>query len=481
MTTISPSTAPAATRQLGAWLKFGAIILTTFVVCWAIVIWYWNATEQNPGVTELALALLLLPVALLCALWGGHKVVSARTDSAASVAGVATPELASSTAAGAQAGPVLAVVATALRSPYGASVEELAGAIADNEARADLDQELVDDNGFPVMTARIDEANDDMLQEEIAEWLSSQGIQAGHFTEEQWRAITLATGVAGELASLAAADYMHCEEQPPTLHLKLMLPYDWSGDSRRAATMWLKHTVSQYGWPEAAIAAPEPEQDQWRSPTIILTQLLHSDSAERTPLVAIVIACASLVGQESVDRLAANAALFNAATGRGQIPGEGACGLLLTDLRQAQSLNGGQMAMLGPLHERRHENSADDARRPDSALLLDMTEQLCKAGAIELAQIDMIVADTVYRPNRVLELMGLAAPAIPRVDAADDIVRVGLGSGSCGAVPWLTVLALACHYALERAAPVLCISNEDPYVRGAALVHPAPGADNCSA
>lgn len=474
MTTISssaPSAASAPTRQAAEWLKLGAVVLTTFVVCWAIVIWYWNATNHNPATGDLAMALFLLPLTLLLGFWGGSKFVAART-SELPAAGL-SKRTAASPGAQAAAAPVIAVKATALRSPYGASVEELASAIADNEARADLDKELVDDNGFPVMTARVDDADDDMLQDDIAEWLANQGMPAMHFTEEQWRALILATGVAAELASLATADLIPSEGQSPMLQLKLMLPHDWTVEVRRAATMWLRHTVAQYGWPDAAIATPEPEQMHLTSPTGILAQLLPSPSAASKPLVAIVVACASLVGQESVDRLAASSALFNSSKGSGHIPGEGACGLLLTDLHQGESIEGADMVMLGPLHERRRDSSADDTRRADSALLLDMTEQLCKAGAIELSQISMIVADTAHRPNRVLELMGLTAPAIPQLDAADDVVRVGLGSGSCGAVPFLTALALARHYALERSAPVLCISNEDPYLRSAALMRPA--------
>lgn len=55
-------------------------------------------------------------------------------------------------------------------------------------------------------------------------------------------------------------------------------------------------------------------------------------------------------------------------------------------------------------------------------------------------------------------------------------MRIGLASGSCGAVPVITVLALARHYARERNAPVLCVSNEDPFLRGAALVRPMASA-----
>jgi hypothetical protein len=469
------TTTTAPTRLNAEWLKIGAITVTTFVVCWAIVIWYWNKTERNPGTIDLVLALLFLPMGLLLGLWGWQKVAAAREASAAA----STPTRASSSAAAnpaahaaATTAPVLAIVATAIRSPHGSLVDELASAIADNEARADLDKELVDDNGFPVMTARSGDALDEVLQDEIADWLSSQGMQV-HFNDEQWRAITLATGVAGELASLAAADWMPSEGNPPPLQLRLLLPHDWSLEVRRAATMWLKHTVSQFGWPHASIAIPDiPTQDPQVTPTTVLAQLLPAGSPDNVPLVAMVIACASLVGQESVDRLAASSSLFTSSESRGQIPGEGAAGLLLTDLRQAEA-NGAGFAVLGPFQERRRETSADDARRVDASVLLELVEQIHKASAVELSQVDMVVADTAHRPTRVLELMGLSAPAIPQLDAADDIVRIGLGSGSCGAVPFMTVLALAGHFARERAAPVLCVSNEDAYLRSAALVRPS--------
>ncbi|QNA98188.1 hypothetical protein [Massilia sp. Se16.2.3] len=81
---------------------------------------------------------------------------------------------------------------TALRSPHGASAEELAAAIADGKARPDLDPELVDDDGFPVMSARSNDAVDEALQEEIGEWLTEQGMAQLRWSEAQWRALTRA-------------------------------------------------------------------------------------------------------------------------------------------------------------------------------------------------------------------------------------------------------------------------------------------------
>lgn len=465
--TTTTTTAPA--RLTAEWFKLGAIIVTTFVVCWTIAIGFWHKVDRNPGTGELAFTLLVLPLGFLLLLWGGQKAIAAR---AASIpANTSKPASSAPRTDASTPTPVLAIVGTALRSPHGASAEELASAIADNEARADLDKELVDDNGFPVMTARSDNAHDEMLQDEITEWLSSQGIQV-RLSDEEWRALTLATGVAAELASQAAGDLMPFEGGPPALQLRLMLPADWAADVQRAVTLWIKHTVSQYGWPEVSIALQESEaQNGQATPATILAQLMARTSSDRAPVAALVIACASLIGQESVDRLAAQSSLFTSSQSRGQIPGEGAAGLLLTDLQLAQWC-GIEFAVLGPVSERRRDSSADDARRTDSTLLLDTVEQLCKAAAVEVSQINMVVADTAHRPNRVLELMGLSAPAIPQVDAADDIIRIGLGSGSCGAVPFVTVLALARHYALERQAPILCIGNEDPYLRSATLVRP---------
>lgn len=462
------TTTTTTARLPAGWFKPGAVVVTTFIVYWAIALWYWRETDRNPGTGELILALLAFPLGVLFALWASKKAIVAR---AASIpASTAKPASSTARADAATTTPVLAIVATALRSPHGTSAEELASAIADNEARADLDKELVDDNGFPVMTARSDDAQDEALQDEIADWLSSQGLQL-HLSEEQWRALILASGVAAELASTAAGDLLPDEGNPPTLQLRLMLPTDWAVDIRRAATMWLKHTVSQYGWPEASIAVPDlPEQDH-TSPTAVITQLMPAAPSNKAPVLALVIACASLIGQESIDRLAAQSSLFTSSQSRGQIPGEGAAGLLLTDLRLAQAC-GAEFALVGPVSERRRDTSADDSRRVDSALLLELVEQISKAAAVDISRISMVVADTAHRPNRVLELMGLSAPAIPQVDAADDIIRIGLGSGSCGAVPLMTVLALARHHALERNAPVLCIGNEDPYLRSAALVRP---------
>ncbi len=122
MTTVT--TTP--TRKAAEWLKYGAVILTTFLVCWTCMLWYWHKTQRDPETGELALTLVLLPLALLLGLWKTSKVVAARD--AAYVAGGADPVSAPSTTAVAaetpSPAPMPAIVVAALCSQSGSSADE---------------------------------------------------------------------------------------------------------------------------------------------------------------------------------------------------------------------------------------------------------------------------------------------------------------------------------------------------------------------
>jgi hypothetical protein len=451
------------------WLKGGLLAALVFGACWGGAIWYWRATESMPATGDLALFLLALPLALVLAPWLGRKLITLPAGAGATAA-PATPAQAAASPAAAP----LAILAASLRSPHGASTEELSAAIADNKARADLDQELVDEDGFPVMTSRSGDAMDEALQEEITEWLTENGMPELRFSDEQWRALTLASAVAGDLAGHAASDLIPTDGATPMLQLIPILPQEWHIAQRRAAGMWLKHIVAQFGWPPAHITlAAQVPPDAGVTPSAVLARLANDGAATNSPQAAMVVACASHIGEETVAGWVASARLFTSSRPQGLIPGEGAAGLLVAGLRQARSIEGAAFALLDPVGEARRDSSADDARRADPKLLGELAERALNLGGAASADVAMIVADTGHRSNRVLELMGLASTAMPHLDGTDDVLRVGVASGNCGAVPFLTALALARHHALEREAPVLCVSNEDPYHRCTALVRPA--------
>jgi hypothetical protein len=460
------------------WMKKALLVVLVFGVSWGGAVWYWRATNRMPSTEDLLLLFLVLPLAVLLAIWLGAKLLAVMAAAPAAAAATVSPAGASATPSPAGETPPLAILASALRAPHGASPEELSGALAANEARADLDPELVDDNGFPVMTARSKEAGDTGMQEEITAWMAEHGLEDIRFNAEQWRALTMGSAVAAELAAQAVGDLLPADGAAtpvPMLQLMPLLPAAWQLDQRRAAGQWLRHLAVQAGWPasHSALAAELPSDARGATPVAVLARLAHHAASGDAPMVAIMVACSSHLGEESISTWSANDTLFTSSRPQGLIPGEGAAGLLLSDSRQAQALKVAPLLLLHTVDEGRRHNSADDSKKSDATLLGTLTEKVLLRSASSADTVAMIVADTGHRTSRVLELMGLASAALPQLDDSADVLRVGSASGTCGAVPFMTALALARHHAIERDAPVLCISNEDAYRRCAALIRPA--------
>jgi hypothetical protein len=457
------------------WIKKTLLALLVFGLCWGGAIWYWRATNRMPSTDDLVLTMLLLPLALLLVIWLGVKLYALIAAAPAAAAAAASQPSDAALPPPAPEAPPLAIVASALRAPHGASPDELSGAIADNKARADLDPQLVDDAGFPVMTARSAEADDTGMQEEISEWFTASGMTEMQLDAEQWRALTMGSAVAADLAAQAVSELLPAEGMAPMLQLMPILPGAWQLEQRRAAGLWLRHVTTQAGWPAAqvALAAELPGDARGASPLAVLARLAHHAAIGDAAVVAIIVACGSHVGEESINQWAGNASLFTSSKPQGLIPGEGAAGLLLADARQAHAIDGMPVILLHTVDEARRHNSADEAKRADADLLGTLTEKVLARAAAQADQVAMIVADTGHRTSRVLELLGLAGAALPQLDDEADVLRLGAGCGTCGAVPFMTALAMARHHAIERNAPILCISNEDAYRRSAALVRPA--------
>lgn len=395
------------------------------------------------------------------------KNIFVRSPSSTSVAApVSQPAPAAPAAA-----PPLALLAAALRAPHGASSEELAAALATGKARPDLDPELVDDDGFPITSARCLNADDDSVKEEIADWLVLSGLAELEWGEAQWRALILGTAVVRDLAGEALAQLMPAEGAPPQLRLLPVLPAGWTAEQRQAAGLWFKHAVAQFGWPVDHLKRIEVPSE----PGAVASALLHSQFAPGSAAAslhqaAIVIACESNIDQETIDTWAANKTLFTPTQPQGLVPGEGAAGLLMTALDYAQSLPEINFTLLDPFNEARLPSSADENRRPDTTLLGSLAQQACKD--LDLANVRMIAADAGQRLRGIRELMAVASAKFPHLDDTTDVACVGVSSGRCGAVPSMTALALAQHQTAANNAPVLYVINEEPHACYAALVRP---------
>lgn len=436
-----------------------------FAAAWAAAIWYWRSADSAPTVVEMGLCLAIAPAAVAIAFWGARKLLASAPSAPvanATAQGAPPPTLSAR-------GPQLAIIGAAIRSPHGLSPEELAMALDERKANADLDEELVDDAGFPITSARCDDAVDEALQDEIRAWLAEHMSPTPHFGDEHWRALIMATSVAGELASQAAWD-LRGTHDAPMMTLVPVLPGHWNAAQRDAAGRWLKHTVSQFGLPENHVTlAPDIPNLQVAAS---INKIAETIAAGTQPAAALVIACESSIGEDTVAAWSESKMLFTPSQPQKLIPGEGAAGLLLTSIKQALTIEDALFVVMDQLASAPREASADDTRRADGSVLKQVVEGRIALGQVAAADLAMIVADTGHRSNRAQELMDTTSAALPHLDLTEDVISAGMASGSCGQVPFVTALALARHYALVRMAPVVCISNEDPYQRIAGIVHP---------
>jgi hypothetical protein len=358
--------------------------------------------------------------------------------------------------------PALALVDAAVRTRHGDSVDELAAAIDARRARPDLDPELVDDAGYPVMTVRVPSAGAAAWRAEAEPWLAAQDQADVRFGEAHWRALELASGVVDELAGAApdAAD-------GSLLRIVPLAPADWTAAQRTAAAAWFAHVAAQAGWePNKITVSPAPPGEPAAAASALLSVLAGQADAE--PVLTLLLAFDSRIDQAGVDRMAEAGTLFTAAHPQGLVPGEGAAGLLLGDsAHAAPTLQAASTSRAA---------SADAASRGDATDLRRLAERLLADTAVDASTVSALFADADHRSNRVLEAMALAHDDLPHLDAGIDIRTIGPACGQSGAVPFLATLALARRQALEGTGAVLCVGNNDPIHRSVALVRPADTA-----
>ena len=431
------------------WLKGALLSTSVFGSSWVGAVSYWRATNRMPSTLDVFVWLAALPLALLLAFWLARRMLAAReaqptapSADTLDAAPAAPPAL-----------PVLAILAAAVRTPHGASAQELAQAAEEGRARAGLDPELVDDDGFPLMSARAPLDDLAAVRADLDTWRSSAGLADARFSKEQWRALALGTAVASELLMQANG------AQLATLRIHAVLGPDWDPAQRELAAAWLAALATQAGWPAQQIEATSPAL----SAPGLLAQL-----ADQGGSAAIVLSFGSCIGDAGVQELARQGVLFGPANAQGLIPGEAAAGLLVAAAApEGVDATALQLASAPPA-------ANDGGRKPEAASLRALAERLLP-GADQAASVSAVFADTGHRSIALLELMKFTGAAVPHLDSGDDVTSLGAACGYAGpgaAAPWLAALALAHQHALDTAGAALCVGNEDPSQRTAALVRP---------
>jgi hypothetical protein len=377
-----------------------------------------------------------------------------------------------------QRGPWPQLAAGALRLRGGDSTAELAANLLSNGAPCELDGELTDDAGYPILTGRVDHADPISAREVMTPWLAQRGLADIEFAEEHWRALSLGGAVVAELAQHALmhpllSDYLAAAAAEreaialPVLHLRPVLPAGWSGPQRQAGADWFLHLVGAQGWPAQRLRMAADFDSAADTGFALL------DALANAPGLTLLVACESHIGEASVRAWSEKGLLFTGRTPRGQVPGEGAAGLLLADAEQAVLLDQASVASMHGAVDGRRPQSADAPGTINTELLSGLAKHVIKESKVEADAVTALCADADLRPNRIGELMGTASTVLPQLDLSTQMMSVGACCGSAGAVGPVAALALARHEALESGGQVMCMINSDSHYRCALLVRHA--------
>lgn len=472
----------------------------------------WRATNTSPGGSELLLWLVGLPTVLLALAGVLQRRRNARASSAQQepVAEPTSRAEANDVPASPGGAGALAVLATALWVPAGREANEIVDALRRGQRPA-LHPTLRDLQGFPAAVAHLEDAD-----AADADWALDADSRAD---ELHRRALALLRPVAEELLLTALPEStadrlgdaagdganarmhpyaMHhsqsarapAVQQQATLRVVLLAPQHWPGAVRSAASNALAELAISLGHDPAAVETlvhpMHSEADVWQLLSHVASTLADSPvEGDR----ALLLAADSWAAEAMVEQLHAEERLLRSGSPEGEIPGEGAAGLLLAaahasvtgtsvnvanaPAKACASSETGSMR----LHLPRQVRLAEAARPRDAARITGdlIARALDTAGCAADAPLQ-VVTGADHRPSRMVEAATALVAQRPELDPVEDVLHLGVACGSMGVAGPLALLAVAAAHARETETPTLALALADATTRAAAVLAPAPPA-----
>lgn len=491
-----------------------AKVLLVFVVVWLVVIGYWQYTRRVVSSTDLLVYLALLPLVLLLSyglarsvVYLGKKLHARHQDKAArrqAPHGDAATE-------GASTGqpvekPVL-VLGSALCSGLGTAdrwIEETRA----YEIHHALDQTLTDALGWAVRSIRVDQLDDDQIDEgalpndmqlgvkrmarmleRVRDDLSDVLVQAAAYSAQASRdasatdkRVVLHPEWTGQQTT--PVDVIPAASAPPvngisTLAVILFLP----GFVTDAEADTLKTSCRDWaltsGWPTGVVAVTLVMA---RDTTVSLKRLgdiLQQQLAKPGQLLVILSAVSWLDESLLAEQLLRNAAWAERLRRSSTIVGEAAAGMVLATrslIDPATLEETPALAQLTCLSIGERQKPIDVKGSVEADLLETLSQSLGSAYGVASDQYRQVVATGDLWHGRPVEMGRWLSDCMPHLSLVDDSILVGQQLGECDPVSDLVALVLAVEFCRQTDAPILVCSNHCTRWRGLSAVMPVAQA-----
>lgn len=448
-------------------------VIAVFAVAWGGAIFYWRSTGTVPTGMEMLAYLGLVPVGLSGASFMLRNAGRSMLDKAVDAASASTDSSASSAqtaTVATRAVPSVAVLGAGMRLGAMLDADALLD-MAEAPPRPSLDARFHDRDGLPLLVSADKDLDDTAVVQ----------VQMPGFTtrDGERRAMALLEPVADTLmgqALLALPELEVTEERVvaglrrrdeqvvgQVLTIELLVPADWSVSLRTWCADWL-HARALYNGLDRRrfainVAVASQAVDVWSR-----LQRITDSLAQGEPCWYLVLSCSSAVDPGTIAAWLDSNRILHRRNKDGQIPGEGAAGLLLA----SPSLAPAQTPHLWRPHrtEQAEGLSNAESRRQAEALAITMLAD----AAIAPARVGFALHDADQRSQLAVEACAAAVAANPDLEIDQQALAVPVCAGDLGPVLPLALLALAHAHALRGQSAALVLSLGAPAQRVAAII-----------
>ncbi|MDR3391958.1 MAG: hypothetical protein P4L77_09505 [Sulfuriferula sp.] len=458
-----------------SWGKRILLVGLVFVAVWLLVIVYWRTSMHMPTLADVLLYLGFAPAALLSSAWLIRKMSGGLVAAGASANTASDTNAHAKSDANDQSGQMARnytsnMVSGCVITRYGHSVSDLIDAVNANQAGFDLDTELQDGNGYPVLSGRIVDLQVAEIFNRFKLWETINGLPENQWEREDERTIVLAHNVFAELSRTMLQHPQFSDMKPhagakrddelPTLYLAAVWPNHWIASQKQSVAGWFADLLGQQGWPTEKIVIYRFNAS---TPSNPYTMLDHLNVQMHRPDAAglyIYLSGQSFIGEQANAQPRAN----------GWIPGEAAAGMMLTNNYWAEKLAMQPAVGVHRVAQHRLDQAAGDSGKIDPDRLVIVIKEALQFAAIDAGQVAAVCADADTRANRAGELFEALNVLMPKMDVDADCFRVGAACGAIGPVAGLIALLIARQHVIDRGGHVLCVSNNDPSERTALIL-----------
>ncbi len=466
-----------------SWLKKTLYAAVVIIAIWVLVIVYWRTKMHMPSASDVAIYLVVMPLTLLLSIYSiqrfgrGLLTLTAVTDVHASKTTENTATQQNQTTEAARAWTAT-ILATAIHTRFGQASIDIIGAIKNKKTQFELDSELTDTNGYPILSGRIENLDTSDVMAQFVQFTKAHTLPEQNWQVEDIRSITLAHNVCLELGlSLIANPHLsdtiinHQNKKQgtpitmPTVYLTCLLPMSWTEPQKQQVTSWLISLLTTQGFPHDCIMPHPLNAFNLDDPLLSIDKINIQINQQVESGLHFIIASHSFIGEQAI------MAMTDMQDKHRKIPGEAGAGLIISNLQWAEKLALPSAIKVHRLAQFKRDKSADAGGKIKPDILVKAMEDALKTAHIEATDIKDITSDSDDRPTRIGELYEAINIVFPEIDVSTNSIQIPVHCGEIGTVAGLLAIAAATDQAKENQQAVLCVCNNDGVTRSAIILN----------